>query len=93
MYSTRRRVQLLASAGWGHCYWCWVWSYSNDSFLCERCLGRLSDGEGPPWWPNESQRWQLLVGRLFGRQRRGDPPIPAAICDRIASFVARPWAP
>jgi hypothetical protein len=85
----------MGSLGWARCYWCWRWELNMyipdglDRPLCDPCLDRSA----PPWWPNELQRWELLVERLFRCQRRGDPPIPAAICDRIASFVARPWAP
>ena len=85
----------MGSLGWGRCYWCWAWEYNMyipdglDLPLCDTCLDRSA----PPWWPNELQRWELLVERLFRCQWRGDPPIPAAICDRIASFVARPWVP
>ena len=64
-----------------------------DAPLCGTCLDRFIDEEGPPWWPNELQRWELLVESLFRCQLRREPPIPAAICDRIAAFVASPWVP
>ena len=64
-----------------------------DAPLCDRCLQLACDGGGLPWWPNESQRWRLLVERLFRRQLRHNPPILLEVCDLIASFVARPWVP
>ena len=89
----------MGSLGWAQCDWCWTWEYNMyimdgiDAPLCGRCLQVAIDGGGPPWWPNERQRWRLRVERLFLRQLRHDPPIPAEVCHRIAAFVARPWVP
>ena len=60
--------------------------------LCEQCLAHACEGGQPPWWPNESQRWQLRVERLFLRQLQRVPSLTQAVCVLIASFVARPLA-
>ena len=61
--------------------------------LCRHCLAHAEGGGQPPWWPNERQRWQLRIERLFLRQLQRVQPMTRAVCAIIASFVARPWAP
>jgi hypothetical protein len=89
----------MGSLGWAQCKWCWAWKYNMyilDGLsvpLCGRCTHRACEGLEPPWWPNERQRWRLLIERLFRRQLRHQPLIPTKICHRIAHFVAGRWAP
>ena len=88
----------MGSQGWAQCDWCWDWRFNmyvqDDGLsLCRACLELACAGDGPPWWPNETQRWSRRVQRLFRRQLRHDSPIPIAVCNIIAAFVARPFMP
>ena len=61
--------------------------------LCRQCLALACDGGQPLWWPNESQRWQMRVERIFLQQIQHTQELTQAVCALIASFIARPWAP
>ena len=80
--------------GWFQCFWCWKWEVNMfvpnpvAGPLCEQCMDRFLDGDGPPWSPNNLQRCEEWLRRMVLPGLPRETMIPV-----LASFLADPFVP